>query len=282
MHDAASSSDIRELVATKLGHLKRRRYYELLGVSPDATVAEIDRQRLALLRRLAVPSVGAGELHRFVQRLRLGLDEARSVLCDPDARAAFDRSRGVRRIDAGAAVRSGAVRTTTGFDAEQALAMAAAPTPSDPEDAAALAKRLHLLGAQAFARREMRVAERLFRRAVELAPGEPAYHLKLGWAILRDDTRPREARLQAARAPLEEAVVSAPYDATTRYCMASYWREAGDAAAYERELQAVLRCDDRHAKARQDLQTLRDRQAAAAARMPARRPAVARLFNRRG
>ena len=67
-------------------------YYAILGISVDADVAEVRRA----WRRLALewhPDRAGPEATATFQRMRAAYE----VLCDPRARAAYDRRRGVRR-----------------------------------------------------------------------------------------------------------------------------------------------------------------------------------------
>lgn len=91
-------------------------------------------------------------------------------------------------------------------------------------------------------------ARRVEKDAAELATE--------GWKLLTNPALTREERLERARTPLEQACARAPWDATARYCMAGYWRVAGSPRQYRGELEATLRCDSAHPRARHELRAL--------------------------
>lgn len=118
------------------------------------------------------------------------------------------------------------------------------------------AELLHQHGALLFGQQRYDDAERFFERALQLQPDTALYALKLGWTLFKNPARPLKERLSNARPHLEMAAALDAYNADARYCMAAYWRELGREDRYRKELQAVLRCDGHHSRARRELDEL--------------------------
>ena len=135
---------------------------------------------------------------------------------------------------------------------------------------------------QAYERRAMDEAEACYRKALALEPANPRLQLELGWTVMHNTHREPEERLAEARPFLEEAVVGQPYDATTRYCMATYWRETGDMRRYRRELKSVLRCEPGHARAQAELDAIGEDEAGGAPESKRGLFGLRRLFGGKG
>ncbi len=304
-----TDGELVRLIAHKLRAAEDRDWYRLLDVRADASEEAIHRAYLELVRllhpdRIARRKLGpvasqAAEVMRQVQR-------AFDVLSDARRRAAYDRERGIARADSepppstGGPVLVAPQRTQPapselppGLSPDDLLTR---PVSSfSASERSEIARAMHTEGARLFARGDLAGAERHFRRAIELDPDVPDYHMKLGWLILRDQRRGPEERLQESRPHLEHAAARRPYDPSARYWFAQYWRTRGDIQNYRRELEAVLRADPTHRKAQDELAALEARDTSPsspqgtlgvtrrpqAGRLQALREGVRRLLKRR-
>ncbi len=274
-----SANDIRQYVAEAINYEARRDYYGLLGVSPDATADQIAAAYRALTSTLDPVRLERPEyrdLRAFALRILRTGAEAVGVLSDPARRSEYDQKRiiGVPEPQHD--------KTPEPFSIRELLSSPVSFFGHRRKDAA---ERVVKLASIHYAKGEYFEAEVLYSRAHELDPENPTYEIKMGWSALKNTKRPVEERLQKARRPLERGAARAPYDAEARYAMATYWREANEPAQYRRELEATLRCDRAHEKARKELSELdareqRQRAADAEHQKQASRFSLGSLFRR--
>ena len=271
-----TTNDIRQLVAEKIACAERGDHYALLGVDKDAdTVAIADAYRVltAALQPERINRTELADMQSLVGRVYRAMAEAYSVLADPARRAAWDESKGIGKASA-----NGTRTQTAAPAAFRTQDLLSAPVGSFGNRRKEAAQILQLWGSKEFSKESYEEAEKLFLRALELDPANAAYHLKVGWSILKNTERPIADRLGRSRRYIEHAVALAPYDADSRYCMACYWREADSPAQYRRELEAVLRCNEKHPWAGKELRALDERARAAAEQEEPKKGLLGRLF----
>ncbi|MEJ5297909.1 MAG: DnaJ domain-containing protein [Armatimonadota bacterium] len=89
----------------------QRDYYEVLGVSPDATLEEIKKSYRRLVRKYH-PDVHHDK--KLAERAFVQISEAYRVLSDPDKRRSYDLERSARRREAASRARQSATGTGKG------------------------------------------------------------------------------------------------------------------------------------------------------------------------
>jgi curved DNA-binding protein CbpA len=184
-------------------------YYELLGVSPSASAAEV-RKAYARLAREKHPDrfTDPAEKER-AQKLFQDITHAFNTLTNPERREEYDRDRGK-------------------------------PQPTTPEEIAADAFER---GQAALADGQVQDAVTLLQTAVHHAPERSAYHAALGHALGRFPAHAREA-VQA----LEKATQLDPRNASAFAELAVLLARQGLRLRAQKALEAALRIAPRDPK----------------------------------
>lgn len=269
-----TDGDMRLLIAGKVQALEARDFYGLLGVESSASSGELKRSYFQLVKLLHPDKLrrrDLGEMSGAAERVFKMLSEAHDLLSNADKRTRYDYERGsvAAKTAPGRAkpATQSIVRPATEKDGEPDVPegmthkdLMTRPLESFPAGVRPeIARFLHIRGAQSFAKADFAQAEELFSRCVELAPDQPLYSLKLGWAIFRNMSREYEQRLSMARRHLEHAAARDSYNPEARYCLAQLLKESGEVDAYKAELEAVLRCKPGHLKAQGELEAVKAR-----------------------
>ncbi|MFT7625441.1 MAG: curved DNA-binding protein CbpA, partial [Myxococcota bacterium] len=237
-----------------------------------------------------------GELERPARDVFKALTDGYQVLSNPDSRTRYDyeRQSSPRKPKLSRPspttqppVNEGEPQVPKGITEKELLE---APVERfSPAERGEIARWLLHGGASLFSKADYTGAERYFERAMALDPTRPIYALRLGWAIFRNTARPDNERAEVARPYLESAGARDAYNPEARYALAQFLKEFGSEEAYRRELEAVLRCDESHPRARRELeqlgaalQELRNRRAASSSGSSGLRNRLGRLFSRPG
>jgi curved DNA-binding protein CbpA len=255
---SSASSDVRGFVAEKLSLAKRSEYYGLLGVNSVAKNTEIDRAYRLILERLEDRNLKRAEhadLWLPVQRIQRELARAYSILTEPHRRAGYDRRLGSPEVwPVRQAWSAAAAARLNGVDATIVAHISAVRC--RPENDDGQADQLYEQGRAAARAQNWPRAEEFFHAASRLEPDNPGHMRELGWAVFADKDRLTPERMRLGRDLMQEACINAPWQPDSRYRMAQYWRETGNARRYQLELQATLRCDHEHEGAAAELRTL--------------------------
>jgi curved DNA-binding protein CbpA len=184
-------------------------YYQLLGVNPQASVAEI-RQAYARLAREKHPDrFRDGPEKQAAQRTFQDITTAFNALSNPRSRQEYDEARHK-------------------------------PTPRSPEEIASAAfERAQELGEAG----PVEEAITLLQTAVHHAPDKAAYHAALGRALARVPSKGREA-VQA----LERATQLAPQSAGAFADLAAVLARQGLKLRAQKAIEAALRLAPRDAR----------------------------------
>lgn len=249
-----SQSTTRERLTRCLSSIERQDHYGAIGASRDATAPQLRVAYREAVSRLDDPQLthtSHEDLLLLVPRIRTGLDRALSVLTNPVRRAAYDARR--KPATPAEILASKQAALPSAKEIEELLTVPAATLGRRVPEVAAL---LHQLGCRAFAKEDYGFAERLLRRSLDLEPDNAVYALKLGWTVFKNPAREAGDRADTAKPYMDHAVAASPYDANARFMMAEYWREVGNRLQRKRELEAVLRCDPTHRRARHELERI--------------------------
>jgi curved DNA-binding protein CbpA len=231
MTDTAPESErpIADLVREKHAQLAGGDYFALLGVSRDADPTAIKAAYFGLAKLLhpdMIARLNLAELEKPAVEVFKGLSEAYATL--------IDRRRRVEYM----------ARTADGK---------ALPTAQEKvqRDAASEARIYFHKGTLMLQRRVHAEAEACFRKAVELDPKNSKFMVNLGWAIMNNDAKPLEPRLEESRQWIERALESPNQDASgdPYYYMALYYKARGDAVRQRSFLQDCLSINNRHVDA---------------------------------
>jgi len=234
------------MISEKLSFVEQRDFYGLLGVTKDASASDIKTAYFKLAKQLhpdVVARTGLEDMRKACERVFKTASEAFAILSHPEKRAAYEKS--LRPDGITGNWQSAAVPVSQ--ELEELLN---ATTDQLGAESGEAAKILCRSGAKHHTRGEYDIAELLFRRAFELEPENAQYAQKLGWNYFKMQD------MEGARTYLEKSVKRAPYDAEIRFRMALYWKEVGAVEQQRRELEAVLRADDRHSGAVREMARL--------------------------
>ena len=251
-------ADVRELIQAKLLHARHGDYFGVLGVEPDVDDVQLKRAYFELVKLLhpdRIRALGMTGLQADADQVFEAVAEAYAHLGDPVRRAR--RARELRQLAhppiEHTRPRARPMPPPRQWAVDELLEMSPAAIGSRCTEAAEALRR-H--GEKHLEKGEHRDAERLFRKAMELAPDTPLYSMLLGWTLFSDTARPMAERLRYSRPHLEAAAAGDAYNAVTRYRFALYWQAAGKLDRFRSELQAVLRCQPDHDAAKHLLSQL--------------------------
>jgi len=244
MADGQSSDpELVQLIQEKARQLGEGDYFVVLGV-PEGTEGQGLREAYFQLARKVHPdAIAKAKLGEDMQRKAVevfrGLAEAYAVLSDRR-----------RRIEYLARRAQGQARPMSSQEKVQ-------------RDAQAEARIWFNKGTTLMQRRAVAEAEASLRRAVELAPNNGRYAAFLAWAVMNNDQRPLEPRLDEARRWLAMAAEKADADTTgdTWYFQSMWHKFRGEEKEQQACLALCLEQNPRHVDAlrEQRLLTLRSR-----------------------
>ena len=281
------SEEVTQLIRQMVEYVEDGDYFALLGVPRDASGADIKAAYVRLVKELhpdRLDRLNLGPVAADADLVFRAVNQAYAALSNDLRRTEHLRRLGETPPGAlGRVMEESSPDPSGDFDV-----ILTAPIETFGDKAGSVAVALHQRGSVLFGQGDVDGAERHFERARELDPDTPLYSLKLGWTILKNERRPHGERLSQARPHLEHAAARDAYNADARFCMAMYWREAGNPDNQRHELEAVLRCNPRHTQARKELDDLDRRREASGNRRGSgirkrprkRRFGLGRLFSR--
>jgi DNA-binding response OmpR family regulator/tetratricopeptide (TPR) repeat protein len=224
-------------------------HFWALGVSREASLAEIDRAYEALARSFHADRYrhASDEDRRMAQEMFESLAEAHSVLQDPARRRAYLAKLAREEDDAPP-------------EPAHDTVVEPIPTPiraasSSPGSAAA---SLYEVGLEHLRARRHHEAVEALRQAARLCPNEADYRAALGWALFRQ--APADAR--AARAAIAELRRATQIDERNRLAaqhLAEIYAHTGQAEAAITELERLLALDPGAVEIAEELRRLRSR-----------------------
>jgi len=262
---AADAAVAREYVLRKAACARRKDLYALLSLKPDADASAVCSAHEHMVERLQADAAAGhvvGDLTYLTARIREAADMALSVLTDQRKRARYDADRGKKD----GPPRSFLEQTTVAVDNDPHTYPRMAMSPTE----LALER-----SRKALAHNQLEEAEKLLRAGLRHNLEDAKLLALLGRTLVEDRKRYSPARDAEARSILEQACALAPYDAEIRYTMATYWQRRGEPRQFRLEIEATLRCDPNHTRARYMLEQLRR-----AAPQPRRRARDSTIFDR--
>lgn len=224
-----ATADPRAEVLRLYEAMPRATHYEVLGVSPDATLADVTAAYERLCREQDAGWKALADdlkLASMVSTLQIRRREAHQALSDSRRRAAYDHSLGAM---------------TPAPTPEPAPEPAPAPAPATAADLVRQAEKLQ-------ERREGDRALPLLMKAVELDPRHRPARRLLAIALAHDPALSRTAERHFLAA-LEQD----PADVDLRYRLALYYKKTGFPARAVLHLKLVLGKDPDHAAAWREL-----------------------------
>ncbi len=170
----------REQLAREVVEMKKRDYFEILGVSKNASTAEIKKAYFSLAKQYhpdRLYAEASAEVRNLADELFNLVSQAHDVLTDEDRRAQYleDLSSGVKR--------------NVSSEVSKILS----------------AEGIFQKGEMALRKRDYQRARELFTEAVGLCPDEGEFHAFLGWTIFQSDPKNEQA-VQEARDELNQAI----------------------------------------------------------------------------
>lgn len=257
--DAEAMERLLEDVVRRLHFYGAADHYEVLGLSRQATTAEIKASYYQLAKKLHPDRhhhSEQSELRGQLETLFAHITQAYDTLTDPAQRAAYDErikrspnhqpaspikvSRGVkveaasapRHVPAGQSNGSGELNATitraassepqSQASAESATAEAPQATRTAISNPAQAAEQFYNQGRALFEKKHYHGAVHLLREAVKLDPSRAPYHFHLGMALVRNPRTRHEAE-----AHLSKAAELDPYNAQIRVRLGLLYKEVG-------------------------------------------------------
>jgi curved DNA-binding protein CbpA len=256
-----SAERLREDVMRKLHFSTSADYYDLLGVTRQASTAEIKSAYYHLAKKYhpdRYHQLDAGDLRSKLESLFASFTHAYDTLSQGGQRAAYDQKirKGTGSLPQGAPqtpppagpapavnqpvasdadrIPSGDLKPSTGqsdnFDSPlrthpESPVAEAIPSVSigGPQiPPAQKAEHFYQQGRARFERKEYHAAVHLLREAIKLDPSRAPYHYHLGLALIRNPRTRREAEEHLSRAAELE-----PYNAQIRVKLGLLYKEAG-------------------------------------------------------
>ncbi|HSB07895.1 MAG TPA: DUF4388 domain-containing protein [Blastocatellia bacterium] len=249
---------LREEVNRKLHFSSSADFYEVLGVTRQATAAEIKAAYYQLAKKFHPDRYhqrDSGELRNRLETLFALITLAYDTLSQPADRSSYDEK--IRKgsgsvpkapplpslsYEPVSSERQAPVEDNTPGDdliPPSAPVSGGAPLPHAAGDPAAsetafqtrtgpqlppaqMAEHYYQQGRARFERKEYHAAVHLLREAIKLDPGRAPYHYHLGIALIRNPRTRREAELHLSRAAELE-----PYNAQIRVKLGMLYKEAG-------------------------------------------------------
>ena len=252
-----NTEEVRDLLLEKHGLLAGEDWFALLGIPEEASPEEVKDAYFRLVKVLhpdRLTRAGVTDLQAEANHVFRALTAAFNTLNDPRSRAAYEGRRKAATAEGG---------------------VAPAERSSSTEDMRIYTHRGELM----LKRRAYAEAEAFFRKAIELAPGDPHLHIKLGSAIFYNEARDKTPREEEARKLWERAQELADNRAEALYHLAVYWKEKGDLEKVENLLRDAVSLQPGYVEAKRELRLLLMRRRNARKRGIVER--VTQLFSRK-
>jgi curved DNA-binding protein CbpA len=270
-----SIARMREDVTRKLHFFTSADYYEVLGVTRQATSADIKAAYYQLAKKYHPDRYRQPEHAEFRSKLEAlfaRITQAYETLKEPPTRAQYDDR---LRKPSGPLQGRDPLATTplilpseerkplTGDLNQQAAQPASAsvsPAPSaetvaqEPQQAARAAspgqtaEQLYGQGRARFDRKEYHAAVHLLREAIKLDASKPQYHFHLGIALIRNPRTRREAEQHLSRAAELD-----PYNAQMRVKLGMLYKESGLTKKAEHYFREAMQLDPENRAAAREL-----------------------------
>jgi CheY-like chemotaxis protein len=176
----AEERSLREQLAREIVELKKRDHFEVLGVSKNASMAEIKKAYFSLAKQYHPDRLYAGasvEVRNLADELFNLVSHAHDVLTDDDRRREY-----VKQLTSG---------QKSGVSSEVSKILTA--------------EGVFQQGEAALRKREYAKARDLFAEASRLCPDEGEFRAFLGWATFQSDPKSEEA-VRVARDQLSQAI----------------------------------------------------------------------------
>ncbi|GMV41840.1 MAG: hypothetical protein AMXMBFR64_35560 [Myxococcales bacterium] len=231
-----SDQKLRELIDERHGRVVARDYFGVLGLTPKADAATIQKEYFALAKQIHPDKIGrtgldadskarASELFKFVS-------DAYTVLMDPAKRQAAVQAAESGKSQAGPANRG--------------------------------AGKAHIEEAKIFQHKAQRLlqmrgyaqAEHFLRQAIKLSPDDAGIMTDLGWAVFNNDALAEKARMDEALALWTRARSLDKDDARPHYYMAQFYKAMGDSTKARSALEAALAVKPNYVEAQRELRLL--------------------------
>jgi len=282
--DADDSSErLAEDVARKLHFATSADYYDILGLTRQASTAEIKSAYYNLAKKYHPDrhhQRDTADLRPKLERLFALITQAYDTLSQPAERAAYDerirgRSGSLASTPPRAAAASGddsakdhRAGFETGSDPRSTSSRGGDSdplphTPSEPPAAetvtgtrksqsdlppAQMAELYYQQGRARFERKEYHAAVHLLREAIKLDPSRAPYHYHLGIALIRNPRTRRDAEIHLSKAAELE-----PYNAQIRVKLGILYKEAGLFKRAEHYFREALQMDPDNRAARREM-----------------------------
>lgn len=233
---------IPDLIREKQKHLQSGDWFALLGVPQGSDPAAIKNAYFQLARLLHPDSLSRqnlGDLAKPALEVFKGLSEAYATLTDRR-----------RRLEYEARMAQGQAKPLSSQEKVQ-------------RDAVSEARIWYHKGSLLMQRRVVDEAEACFRKAVELDPKAGRYQAILAWAVMNNEAKPLQPRLEEARQWLQRVLENTSDDTSgdAYYYMAMYHKAKGEDGKQRTLLQDCLNVNGKHVDAlrEQRLMSLRAR-----------------------
>lgn len=280
---------VREDVIRKLHFANSADFYDVLGVTRQATTAEIKAAYYHLAKKYHPDRYhqrDSGDLRNRLETLFAMITQAYDTLSQPAERAGYDE----RIRKASGTPPNSLPRTTPLATAEPAVkpwaadgerpagsgvtpsngqpinsdslppppaetpvveVLASAPLSSGPRlTPAQMAEVYYQQGRARFERKEYHAAVHLLREAIKLDPSRAPYHYHLGIALIRNPRTRRDAEQHLSRAAELE-----PYNAQIRVKLGLLYKEAGLSKRAEGYFREALQMDPENRVAKREITT---------------------------
>ena len=249
-----AGSDVRELLTQKVKLVDGNDYFALLGVSPTASKAEVQKAYFELAKVLHPDKLaknGIDDMKEDASRVFKVISDAYNTLIDPQKRGEYEARRPA--TSSAGAGGGGGTAGDSSRSTQELLRSKLADVAGDPKEAA---KVLYHKGALLAKKGAFSQAEEFYRKAVEADPDNPRYQLQLGWSIFQNTSLPVAQRMADARRYLEAALKGDPKNPEANYYVARYWKEAGKPDLSKQHLEAALQYRENYVEAKRELRLL--------------------------
>jgi len=220
------TTQIRDILTTKVRQAKEGDLFALLDLESDATPQEIKQAYFRLARLVHPDSLQKQSLQDRKADAAFVFErvtQAYQTLIDPRKREAYLRS-----LEGGGPV---------------------VESESEGRLAEEQAKIALYQGKTMLNRRAYSEAEKFFKQFTELKPNDARGFLFLGWCLFQNKDRELNERLEEARAAFKQALKLDEFSADAHYYLALYYKEKGMMDQVRKHLKAALELKKDHVPA---------------------------------